>query len=289
MAKRKVTFDDYEGQQFEDYTGEDPKVGAWYTGEVVRIKDDDEQDQLIFFVQIVDHPDYEGWTRGYYGPFEGNQKWKLQDMLKALQGGQEKAVELDWANEKAVALWLKKTKRFRFQVGEYNEKLQVRKVRTLLNAVGATKATSAKATAAPAPAEPDEEEVEDYTQEELEALTDDELEAILQDEFEFSDDELPELTPRQKRADKDGSKYKAALVEAILAEQEPEEDEAESDEADTDANADDPEFEDGFDDGSDPEPEPEPPARTRRTRAAAAPAKAAPAKAAPAARRGRRS
>lgn len=287
MAKRKVTFDDYEGQQFEDYTGEDPKVGAWYTGEVVRIKDDDEQDQLIFFVQIVDHPDYEGWTRGYYGPFEGNQKWKLQDMLKALQGGQEKAVELDWANEKAVALWLKKTKRFRFQIGEYNEKLQVRKVRTLLNAVGATKATSAKATAAPAPAEPDEEEVEDYTQEELEALTADELVAILTDEFEFGDEDMPVKSKR----DRTGAKYKKELVEAILEEQEPAEDEGEGDEGDSDADADDPEFEDGFDDGSDPEPEPEPepPARTRRTRAAAAPAKAAPAKAAPAARRGRRS
>lgn len=271
MSKRTIGFDDYEGNKYEEYTGEDPRPNTWYTGEVVRGRYDEQEDQLIFYVRLVDNPDYEGWTRGWYGPFEGERKWKLQDMVRALQGGVEKPVTLDWANETALANWLKKGKRIRFQTQMYNDSLTLRKVRPLLEATGAGKPSAAKAAApkaAPAP-EPveDDEALEDYTEEELAGMEVSELEEIITEEFES---ELPEKATGRGAA----VKYKKALVNSILEMQE--EDQEETDEED--GSEDDPEFADGFDeeDGEadeepEPEPEPDPAPRTRRRGAKPAP------------------
>lgn len=273
MVKRTVGFDDYEGPQYEDYTGEEPPARAWFTGEVVRGKYDEDEDQMIFYVQVVDHPDYAGWTRGVYAPFEGDLKWKLQECLKAMQGGAEKAVTLDWANETAVANFIKKAKRVRFQTRGYEGKngyvISIGKVRPLLNDAStpsAAKAAAPKTAPAPAP-EPDQgEDMQDYTAEELAELEVADLEEIVTEEFE---EELPAKPTR----DRTGAKYKKVLVDLILEMQEEDADETDGDAAEGDDG-----FEDGFEEDSAPEPEPapEPAPRARRSRAAAAKPEPAP-------------
>lgn len=287
MAKRTIGFEDYQDRQFEDYTGEDPRPGTWLNAVVNRAKFLPDDDQVVFYCTVVDHPDYAGWTRGVYCPLESGDSiyWKTQDMILALQGGKKQAVTLDWENDTAVNNWLKKAKKIKIKTGEYNERINIRSTRPLLEAVGTgstarPQAPAATPTPAPAPqAEPaDDEALEDYTEDELNGMTAEELEEILTGEFEVPEDELPELTARQQRADKDGSKLKALLVAAVLQEQEDGEDEGDEGEGEAPAaDEGDGEFEDGFDGGDDPEPEsapepePAPAPRTRRTRAAAAP------------------
>jgi hypothetical protein len=280
VAKFEVEFEDYEGSQYEEYQGEDPRPG-WYTAETVRLRDAD--DQLVAFLQIVDHEDYAGWTRGWYMGEKGSSTyWKAQDYMKAVQGGAEKPIALDPEKEASVAAFLKKAKRVKIQVGEYNDNMTIRKVRPLLNAVagtGASKATSPKAAPAPEP-EVEEDALEDYTTEELNELKVADLEEIITDEFEA---DLPDKPTGRGAA----VKYKKALVETIL-EMQSEDSEEEGD--DEPAEEGDDEFEDGFDEETaeepEEEPEPEPAPRARRSRTAA-PAKAAPAKAAATTRRRR--
>lgn len=281
MAKRTITFDNYKEQDWEEYTGDDPKPGMWLNAECVRARYLEDDDQIVFYFTVVDHPDYAGWTRGVYCPLDDSDTryFVTQETLKALQGGVTKNVTLDWENETAVANWLKKAKKVRVQTEEYAERIRIRKARALLASV--PNGTTAKAKAAapapePEPDDTDDEQLEDYTQDELEALSLDDLKAILAEEFAGT------TVPAKGRRDSE-DKYKEKLIDAILDAQEAEgEDDGEE--------GDDPEFEDGFEDApeeeAEPEPEPEPAPR-RRTRAAAAPAaKAAPA---PAAGRRRRS
>jgi hypothetical protein len=281
VAKVTIGFDDYEGQQYDEYQGDDPAPGKWFDAEVVRAKwdDNDGDPQIVFYTQIVDHPDFAGWTRGWYADIEGDRKWKSQEMLRALQGGAEKAVTLDWENERAVENFLKKASRIRIMTGEYNDRINIRKVRPLLNnAVGAKKASKAAAPA-PAPEPEDDSNLEPYTEAELMAIEDiGELEEILEKEFEVKDEDFP----AQPRRDPDGSKYKKALVEAILEEQDGDDNQDAVEDA-AEAGDDGDGFDDGFDDGAEPEAAPEPPARTRRGAAKKA-APAAKAAAAPAAR-----
>lgn len=213
MAKRKIDFGDYKENEYEEYTGEDPKVGAWYTGEVVRCKYDDEGDQLIFYIVLRDNDLYEGWTRAWYAPFEGTQKWKAQEIIRAIQGGATKDVELDWENEKAVATWLKKAKRIRFQTDEYNEKVRIRKVRPLLESAGGPSTGPKPAAPAPAaePADLEDDALEDYTEEELGEMTVDGLTEILEEEFEA------EVPKKGRRETEDA--YKTKLITLILEEQ----------------------------------------------------------------------
>ena len=285
VTKITIDFDDYEGREYEEYQGEDPRPGTWLNAEVVRATHQEDDEQISFVCKVVDHPDYEGWTRIWYANYSGDRKWKAQEMIRALTG-QEKPVTLDWDNEKAVAAFLKKARKIRIQTGEYNDRINIRKVRPLLNAVpgtGTAKAAPPKAAPAPEP-EPVEEELSDYTAEELEEMDTSELEEIVTEEFEG---ELPKKPAR----DRTGSKYKEALVDAILELQGEDEEETES-EAEGDSEEE--EFEDGFEDAGDAdeeeeeeeEPEPEPAPRARRSRATAAKAAPAPAKATTRRRRG---
>jgi hypothetical protein len=282
VAKRTIGFEDYTPAAYEEYTGEAPPANQWFTGEVTRAKYLPEDDQVRFSIELVDHPDYAGWGKGWFAPFEGPTRWKMHEIIRALQGGQEKPVTLDWENDAQVAAWLKKQKRIKFQTEMYNDDIKIKKVRPIMEAVGGKTAPSATKAAAPAAvAEPEpeasDEELEDYTEDDLTELSNEELEEILTDEFEFAEEDLPELTARQAKLDKDGSKLKAKLIEAILEAQaeDTEDPAAEDGAADADGDED---LEDGFaedPEDTEPEPEPEPAPRTRRTRAAAAPAKAA--------------
>lgn len=269
MAKRTIGFEDYQPSQYEEYTGEAPPPNQWFTGEVVRATYLEEDDQVRFIVELVDHPDYAGWGKGWYAPFEGNMKWKMHEILRAIQGGQEKAVSLDWEKEAEVKAFLRKGKRIRFQTEDYNGDIKIRKVRPLLEQAGkpatGTKAAPPKAAPAPAPEpEADAEAIEDYTEAELDDLSIDELKGILGEEFEA---DVPAKGRREKEED-----YKNKLIDAILDAQESEDADGENpDDGDGD-------FEDDFDDTDDngtepdPEPEPEPAPTTRRRRGAAAPA-----------------
>jgi hypothetical protein len=263
MAKRTVDFSDYQEPTYEEYTGEDPPANAWFTGKVVRGNYLEEDDQVRFIVEIVDHPDFAGWGRGWYAPFEGNMKWKMQEIVRAIQGGKQTPVTIDWENDTAIANWLKKAKPIKFQTEKYNDAIKIKKVRPLLDVAGG-KAAGPK----PAP-EPElsssEDDPEPYTREELEDMSAGLLLDILQEEFEVPDDEVPTKGRRMKE-----ETYLDLLVDAVLAEQETVNDpEA--------ADGDDDEFDDGFEQDPEPEPEPEPEPAPRARRAAkkAAPAKAA--------------
>lgn len=269
MAIREVTFDDYEGNQYEEYTGEDPRPG-WYTAEVVKAEEKKDDDQVMFICVIRDHDVYAGWARAWYGSFDGNTKWKLQDIIRAIRNGDDKTtLKLDWANEAKVKAFLKKYGGFiKIQVGPYNENMTIRKVRPMGDAAAPAK-TAAKTSAPVIEDEPDDEEVEPYTEQELTGVPLAELKAILKDEFEYTAAELKAV------------RNSKAAIAAILEAQE-EDEEEETDEVETD-DSDDEEFEDGFDDGeeeeeeeAEEEPEPEPAPRRRATKKAA-PAKAAPA------------
>ncbi len=286
MAKRTLDFSDYKEPDFEEYTGEDPPAGKWFLGTVKSGKYLEEDDQVMFVIEIPDG-DYKGWGRAIYCPFEGERKFIFQELVKALQNGKTTPVSIDWENDTAINRWLKGKPNIKFQTREYNEKIRIGKTRANLEAMPSGAKASASAPApAPAPAqEPaDDEVVELYTEDELQGMDTEELEEILTDEFEVPEDELP-VKPRR---DPKGEKYKAALVEEILAEQEADED-GDGGTEDGDGPADG-EFDDGFEEAGpdaraeeEPDSEPEPAPRARRGRAA----KAAPAPApepAPAAR-----
>ena len=296
MAKRTLSFNDYEEPTWEEYTGEDPPVGRWFNANVTRARYDDDGDQMIFICEIADG-DFKGWGRGWYAPFEGARKFKFHTIVKALQGGLTKDVTLDWENDAAVKTWLSKQRTIRIKIGTYNDRINIDRVAPLLEAVGSagTAKSNAKAAVAAPDPEPvaDDEPVEDYTEAELKEMEVSDLEEILTEEFELpaDDDDFPQKGTGRGAA----AKYKAALVEAILAEQEAgdEDDNQDAVEADA-AGEEDDEFEDGFEEDGDadeedpePEPEPEPTPRARRSRAAK-PAPAPEPEAKPATRRRRR-
>jgi hypothetical protein len=283
MTKRTMSFADYEEPTWEEYTGEDPPVGKWFNATVTKGRYDAEGDQMVFICEINDG-DYKGWGRGWYAPFEGERKFKFHTIVKALQKGATKDVTLDWENEKAVAAWLAKMAPIKIKIGEYNDRINIQRVAPMLEAVPTGKA-AAKASAIPAEPEPeaDDEPVDDYTAEELGEMEASDLEEILVEEFELAKDD--EDFPKKSRRDRTGAKYKADLIEAILAEQEGDEGE-DDDVVDAEIVEDADDFEDGFE-GDDTEPEPAPTARRSRG-TKAAPAKAAPpAKAAASTRRRR--
>lgn len=286
MAKRVIDFGNYEEPTWEEYTGEDPPPNKWFNATAKNIAYMKEDDQLRVIFEITDG-DFAGWGRGFYVPLDTDSDvyWKTHQLFKALQGGKTTNVAIDPDNQKSLDAFLAKAKPVKIKTREYNSSISINKVAPLLEAVPTTKA---KATTAPTPAEPDDAEgdepIEDYTAEELEEMETSELEEILTEEFEAD-------LPAKPARDRTGSKYKKALVDAILEEQEADEDE----DGEGDAEEDGDDFEDGFeegdDDGEEPEPEPEPAPRARRSRTAtkAAPAKAAPAKAAATTTRRRRS
>ncbi len=271
MAKRTVSFKDYKEPDFEEYTGEDPPPNRWFTADAKRGWYDEEKDQIVVIFEISEG-DFKGWGKGWYGPLDGEQKWKSQVLVKALQGGVKKDLTLDWDNEKAVETWLRtKAKPVKIKTRLWNDTISIGRLAPLMEAVGAP----GKAAPAPAP-EPeeveDDEAIEDYTDDELSDMEIGDLEEILTEEFEA------ELPKKMRNA----AAYKKKVIDAILEAQAESDEEEPEDEAEEDE-----EFEDGFEDEEEEEeePEPEPAPRARRSRAAkAAPA---PAKAAPAARRRR--
>lgn len=275
MAKRTVSFDDYKEPTWEQYTGEEPPPNRWFTAVAKRGWYDSEAEQMVFICEIAEG-DFKGWGKGWYAPFEGSLKWKLQEFIRAVTG-KTQAVSLDWENEKAVENWLKKAKPFRIRTEEYKDRISIRTMSPLLSAVPA--GTDAP-DVAPEPEVSDGDD-EPYTEAELLEMSAEDLEGILIEDFEVPEEELP----AKPRRDPKGSKYIAALAEAILEEQEAEGDDDPAPEEGEDG------FDDGFDDADDngteadpePEPEPDPTPAARGRRTAARAGRAAPAKATPAA------
>ena len=272
MAVRKISFDDYQEPTWEEYTGADPRPNQWYTGVLKKASptvSNNGEEQVQFIFEITEG-EFAGWGRALYAPFEGDFKWKMHQTLKALQGGATKDVSLDWDNEKAVANWVKKQKPVRIKTREYNDRILIDKVGPLLEL-----ATAPAKREAELPGDTDagdDEAIEDYTPEELNEMSVEDLVEVLTEEFEFEQGDLPEKGTGRGAA----AKYKAALVAAILDEQEAGGDEGDDNQDAVEtaaAGEDDDDFDDDFDEDGDDEPEPEPAPRARRGRAA----KAAPA------------
>jgi hypothetical protein len=283
VARTTINFKNYNEPTWEEYTGEDPRPNQWYTAQATRIKYDAEQDQIMVICEIIDG-DYKGWGRGWYAPLdeESNLFWKTHEIIRALQGGKTTDVTVDFEKEASVAAFLKKAKPFRIRTEEYNDKISIRKVAPLLQAVPSN--------TAPEPVvDEDDNELEagdePYTAEELAEMSEADLLEVLTDEFEYTEDDMPAKGKGRGAA----AKFKTELVEAILAEQDGGDEEGSEDDEDAEEDSEeDSEFEDGFDEDTEEEEEaeetPEPVKPARRARKAA-PAKAAPA--APAARRRR--
>ena len=293
MGKTTIDFNDYEAPKYQEYDGDDPKPG-WYTLELQRVSQEEEDGDIRWIFVIADGGPYDGWAGFWYGNMD-NTKWKNQDAVRAIQGGAEKAISIDFTSEVACAALVKKAKRVRGNIRPNTNpntgetRLSLRKVRPLLEEAGKS-ANAVKGAAAADDLEDtatDDEEPEDYTREELADMDVKALKAILKDEFEFKVAELRPIKTQQAAID--------AIIEAQGGDPE-DEDADEADDADEDGT-DDGDFDDDFDDADgdddqddddaddEPEPEPEPEPAPRRRRAApakAAPAKAAPAKAAPA-------
>lgn len=281
MAKTVIDFKDYEGDKYETYTGDDPRPG-WYTFELQTVGWYGEDGETLRWILVIADGPFSGWPGMVFGNMDST-KWKNQEMARAIQGGIEKPLAVDFDKPKEVEALVKRAKRVRGKVAlntnpqTQETRLSLRKVAPLLEDTSTTR----KGAPADDLDEADElngtvdDVVEgedgDYTEDELGEMALADLKGILKDEFEYN--------ARQLRSIKDED----AAIDAILAAQE--EEDADDPEAgdDTDAEGD---FDDDFADGDtpaeDPEPEPEP--RRRRGAAAtkAAPAKAAPAKAAPA-------
>lgn len=276
-TKTVIDFDDYDGDKYESYTGDDPRPG-WYTFELQTVAwYGEDKDTLRWILVIADGP-YAGWPGMVFGNMDTT-KWKNQEMARAIQGGQEKKLAVDFDSPKEVAALVKRAKRVRGKVAmntnpaTQETRLQLRKVAPLLEDASTTRKG---APADDLAEEPDElngnvDDVveggdEDYTEEELSDMTLADLKAILKDEFDY--------TAKQLRAIKDED----TAIDAILAAQEEDEDDPEA-EGDDETDSD---FDDDFatDEEPEQEEEPEPEPAPRRRRGAAAATKAAPAKAA---------
>lgn len=95
MGKYDVDFDDYEDKSGAGYDGEVPKKGN-YPGKLVSLKEHTSgagNEGLEWIFEITEG-DYAGWRGWYYSDME-NSKWKTQQIVKAINGGDEKKTSLD--------------------------------------------------------------------------------------------------------------------------------------------------------------------------------------------------
>lgn len=92
----EIDFDDYEGDG-NAYMGDDPRPGV-YTFRLVNVEAHTAQNgnEGIRWTFECTDPAYAGW-RGYMYTNMGTAKFKTQQIVKAVQGGQEKPVKLDLA------------------------------------------------------------------------------------------------------------------------------------------------------------------------------------------------
>lgn len=111
----EIDFDDYEGDKFETYDGDDPPKG-FYTFELVNYGEHESAAGnwgIRWVFRLVDEP-YTGWTRMVYSNLDTT-KWKTQELVKALMGGSEEKVKLSFS-DKGKELFLKKVKLVRGKV-----------------------------------------------------------------------------------------------------------------------------------------------------------------------------
>lgn len=92
MGKYDVDFDDYEEKEG-GYDGPVPKRGT-YPAVLVSCKEHTSSDTAIEWIFEITEGDYKGWRGWLYSDME-NAKWKTQQIVKALQGGDEKKMTID--------------------------------------------------------------------------------------------------------------------------------------------------------------------------------------------------
>lgn len=128
MSKHEIDFDDYE-EKGGGYTGKTPKNGV-YDAKVSTLEWRDSKEDWAWTFDITDGP-FTGW-RGWVYTNETTSRWKLQQVLKAIQGGDEKAMTLD-DSEKGCAATVRKAGPVRIQLRgeEYNDEQKAKIVRVL--------------------------------------------------------------------------------------------------------------------------------------------------------------
>lgn len=94
MGKYDVDFEDYEGSTG-GYDGEEPKRGN-YPGKLVALNEHTagNGNESIRWVFEITEGDYAGW-RGYLYSNMDTAKWRTQEIVKAIQGGDEKKTKIE--------------------------------------------------------------------------------------------------------------------------------------------------------------------------------------------------
>lgn len=140
MAKHKVGFDDYEEKDGAVYSGDEPKNGI-YDAVLSGFQEHSTSDTAMRWSFDITEEPYEGW-RGYLYSDLANGKWKTQQIVKAIQGGEEKEMVLD--TDKGDAL-IKKAKPVRVRIkSEQYEGERKAKIGTVLVKDGGASASGKK-------------------------------------------------------------------------------------------------------------------------------------------------
>lgn len=125
MGKYDVDFDDYEEKEGSGYDGDEPKKGI-YDGKLVSLREHESSggnEGLEWVFEITEEP-YAGWRGWSYSNMD-SAKWKTQQYVKAIQGGEEKKMALKPAEaggDGSASQTVKKAKPVRLRI--VNEKYE---------------------------------------------------------------------------------------------------------------------------------------------------------------------
>jgi hypothetical protein len=134
MGKWDVDFDEYEEKSGSGYEGEVPKKGT-YTADLVKLAEHTSSDDALVWVFEITEGDYKGW-RGWVYSNMSTAKWKTQQIVKAISGGQEKPLKLEPAEkeaegEKSKTVKKAKSVRIRLTTETYEDEKRA-KIRTVM-------------------------------------------------------------------------------------------------------------------------------------------------------------
>jgi hypothetical protein len=116
MGSYDVGFDDYD-ESGTGYAGEEPKRGI-YDGVLVSLQDHTSASsgaEGLKWVFEITEGSYKGW-RGYVYSNLDSTKWRTQEIVKAIQGGSEKAVKIETTEKGTDSKTVKKAKRVRLNI-----------------------------------------------------------------------------------------------------------------------------------------------------------------------------
>jgi hypothetical protein len=268
----EVDFDDYEGDG-NAYMGDDPRAGV-YGFKLVNVERHiakSSGNKGIRWTFECTDPAYSGWRGFMYSDTDPDgSKWKTQQILKAVQNGQEKKVSLDLAKpDKFLANVSDVVGRVVASSYEDEESGEVRSNSKLIRVVAES--------AAPKRAKGKADDEDDFEGDDGFDDADGDDEGFDEDEerAELEAMKLPELRALAKKeygltaADIRGLNQED-LIDLMLEDEDGDDGDDADDDADSEDGAEDGDDADENDDDNEPEAEPEPPARRRRAASTAA-------------------